>query len=145
MVIGILTNAILEQHNIINQLLADFEKIGEEDNLSMKNLFNSFKWNLDKHMFIEEENFFPIANRSNKVEMTQLQNLLKDHKDIRKIISNFVEDVSEGAKPNVTILRELLFEHENREIKSFYPLLDARLSLQKKKEIIENLKDVRLG
>lgn len=141
---GILTKAILEQHTIINKLLVEFEKV-REDKTSMVNLFNSFKWDLDKHMFIEEQNFFPVANKNDKIEMTQLQNLMKDHSDLRKIISNFAEDVSDGIKPDVMIFKELLLKHEEREIKSFYPLLDARLSLEKKKEIMENLKDVRLG
>jgi hemerythrin-like domain-containing protein len=144
MMMGILTKAILEQHTIINKLLVEFEKV-REDKTSMVNLFNSFKWDLDKHMFIEEQNFFPVANKNDKIEMTQLQNLMKDHSDLRKIISNFAEDVSDGIKPDVMIFKELLLKHEEREIKSFYPLLDARLSLEKKKEIMENLKDVRLG
>jgi hypothetical protein len=145
MVIGIITKAILEQHAIINKLLASFEKIGDEDKLAVVNLFNSFKWNLDKHLFIEEENFFPVANKNDKTEMIQLNNILKDHKDIRKIMGNFIEDISDDIKPNITIFKELLFKHEEREIKSFYPLLDARIPLAKKKEIIENLADVRLG
>ena len=141
---GILTKAILEQHAIINNLLMEFEQV-KEDRISIINLFNSFKWNLDKHMFIEEQNFFPIANNNDRIEMAQLNNLMKDHRDIREIISNLAEDVSDGIKPNVVIFKELLLKHEEREIKSFYPLLDARLSLEKKKEIIDNLRDVKLG
>jgi hypothetical protein len=145
MVLGLITKAMLNQHSIINNLLVNFEKTDKEEILSITNLFNSFQWNLNKHLFIEETNFFPIADKNNKIEMTQLKNLLKDHQDIKQIVVNLAEDVSVGIKPNVTILRELLFAHENREIKSFYPLLDARLTPAKKREIIENLNDVKLG
>ena len=141
---GLITLAMLRQHQIVNKLLLDFEKISKEDTYQIEK-FNLFKWNLNKHIFIEEENIFPVSDRNNKTEMRQLQNLLKDHKDIRGIIRNLDEEIADGRKPNTMFLRELLFAHEGREIESFYPLLDSRLSSEKKKEIVEKLKDIRLG
>lgn len=142
---GVITQAMLKQHSVINKNLLDFEKISREDTIEFVRLFNAFKWNLNKHIFIEEENIFPIADRNNKTELRQLQTLLNEHKDIRKIIDNLEEEIIDGRKPNTSILRELLFAHEGREIEGFYPLLDTRLSNEQKKTIMEKLKDVKLG
>lgn len=139
-----ITTAMLKHHQIINKNLLDCEKVSEKDSYKFNQLFNIFKWNIRKHMFIEEENIFPIADRTNKNEINQLNNLLKDHKDIRGIIESLDEELRNGIKPNTAILRELLYSHEGRETDSFYPLLDNRLPEQKKKEIIRKLKDVKL-
>lgn len=77
--------------------------------------------------------------------MKQLQNLLKDHKDIRGIIENLEDEITDGNRPNTEILRELLYAHEGREIDSFYPLLDNRLPAENKKKILEQIKDIKLG
>jgi hemerythrin-like domain-containing protein len=142
---GAITLAMLKQHQIIDKCLFDFDKIPEEDSPDITKLFQIFQWNLDKHIFIEEANIFPIADENNKTEMRQIQNLLKDHKDLRAIIKDLYEEVEEGRKPNTKILRELLSAHEEREIQSFYPLLDKRLSIERKRDILTNLKDVRIG
>jgi hypothetical protein len=142
--VGDITLAMLKQHGIVNKLLLDFEKIPKED--TYQNVkFNLFKWNLNKHMFVEEENIFTVADKNNQIEMKQLNNLIKDHRDIRGIIRNLDEEISDGRKPNTSILRELLFAHEGREIKSFYPLLDTRLPTERKNIILNQIKEVKLG
>jgi iron-sulfur cluster repair protein YtfE (RIC family) len=142
---GPITLVMLRHHQIINKLLLDAEKVPEDDTYKFKKLFDAFKWNLDKHIFVEEEHIFPVADRNNKIELKQLQNLLKDHKDIKAIIENLEEEINDDRRPNVSIMRELLYKHEGREIDSFYPLLDSRLSSEKKKDIVERLKDIKLG
>ena len=143
--VGAITLAMLKHHAIVNKLLLDFEKVPENDTYEFVKLFNLFKWNLNKHMFIEEENIFPVSDRNNKKEMNELKNLLKDHKDIREIVENLYEEILDERKPNAQILRELLMTHEKREVESFYPLLDSRLSEEKKKDILEKVKEVKLG
>jgi hemerythrin-like domain-containing protein len=140
-----ITTAMLKHHQIINKILLDFEKVDKKNTQKVSNLFSVFKWNLNKHLFIEEENIFPVADKSNPVEAKELNNFLKDHRDIKKVIESLDDDVMSGMKPNTMILREMLFSHEGREIKSFYPLLDKRLSLKDKLKILQNVKDVKLS
>ncbi len=142
---GSITIAMLRHHQIINKNLLDFEKVSKDDTYKMNKLFNVFKWNLNKHLFVEEENIFPIADRKNKIELKQLQNLLKDHRDIKKIVENLYEELMDNVKPNTSILRELLYAHEGRETESFYPLLDKRLPAEKKKEVLSRIVDVKLA
>lgn len=141
---GPITLAMLKQHQIVDKLLLDFEKIPKDDTYWIEK-FNLFKWNWNKHMSLEEENIFPVVDRNNSIEMKELRNLLKDHRDIRGIIRNFDDEIADKRKPNTMFLRELLFQHEGREIHSFYPLLDLRLSPEQKKMILSQIKEVRLG
>jgi hypothetical protein len=143
--IGEITIAILSQHRIIDQNLYDLDKTVEGDIISLKELFQTFQWNINKHMAVEEENLFTVADNTNHEEVRQLQNLMKDHKDLKEIIKNVAEEVEMERKPDTKILRELLSAHEGREINSFYPLLDKRLPVEKKKEILQGLEDVKLA
>jgi len=141
---GEITVTILKQHNIIDKNLEDFDKIPFENIPELKRLFEAFKWNIGKHLFAEEENLFTVIDNSNHEEVRQLQNLIKDHNDLKGIIKNISEEVEMERKPETKILRELLFNHEKREIDSFYPLLDNRLPSEKKEAIIKSLEDIRL-
>jgi hypothetical protein len=143
--IGPITLLMLQHHAIVNKFLSNFEKTSEKEMQKMKDSFKIFKWNLEKHFFIEETNFFTVADKDSKTEMAQLKNLLKDHKDLMIIINDLNEDVINSKKPTTTILRELLFAHERRETDSFYPMLDKRLSEKDKKEIIKKVSDITLG
>lgn len=143
---GPITILMLKHHGIVNRSLGNFEKELEKafksDNA--KYALSIFRWNLQKHFFIEEKNIFIVTDKENKTEFLQLQNFLKDHRDLMSITNNITEDILEGRKPQVIILRELLFAHERRETDIFYPRLDRRLSEEEKKEIIEKTKDVKL-
>ena len=138
---GPITLAMLQHHAIVNRFLLDFERKGSKS----QKLFDLFRWNLQKHMFAEEMNIFPVTNRKSRTEMTEMENLMKDHRDIRGIVDSLEEDISAGEKADSSVLRELLFRHEGREIDSFYPKLDERLSADEKKALVERLKDITLG
>ncbi|MCK9595726.1 hemerythrin domain-containing protein [Candidatus Pacearchaeota archaeon] len=142
--IGPITAIMLKHHAIVNRSLSDFETISEKNSIDAKESFDIFKWNLEKHMAVEEKKVFSVADKNNKKELKELKNLLKDHEDLRAIVSNIYEDVIQRKKPNVKILQELLSAHEAREVESFYPKLDERLSEEEKKEIAEEVKNVNL-
>jgi len=142
---GEITIAILNQHRIIDKNLYDFDKTEETDIPNLKRLFEAFQWNISKHLFIEEESLFTVADNTNHEEVRQLQNLMKDHKDLREIIKNIADEVGMERKPDIKILKELLSAHEEREINSFYPLLDKRLLPEKRMAIIKSLEDIRIA
>jgi hypothetical protein len=142
---GEITIAILQQHRIIDKNLYDFDKTEETDISNLKKLFETFRWNISKHFSVEEENLFTVSDNANHEEVRQLQNLIKDHNDLKEIIKNIAEEVEMERKPDTRILKELLSAHEGREINSFYPLLDKRLLPEKRMAIIKSLKDVHIA
>lgn len=142
--LGPITMAMLKHHRIINKMLDNFEKILAKAKKSA-DVFDIFRKNLEKHFFIEEVNVFPVTDRTNNAEFLQFQNLLRDHKDLREVVKNIYEEIVDEGESNVKILKELLFAHERREIESFYPRFDKRLSKEEQKEILKKVNETKLG
>ena len=140
-----ITKEMIAQHQLVNRILLDFEKTSKEDTDMMIEIFNLFKDNWTKHMLLEEAHIFPVTDKSNPIETKELNLLLKDHKDLKEIIINFEEDINSGTKPDTKVFREMLVSHEQREVQSFYPLLDKRLSVNVKQKILNDIKNVKLG
>ncbi|MCW8966217.1 MAG: hemerythrin domain-containing protein [Candidatus Pacearchaeota archaeon] len=139
-----ITKEMIAQHQLVNRILLDFEKVPENDLENIRNIFTLFKDNWMRHMLLEENNIFPITDENNMREKRELNNLLKDHKDLKEIIFNLEEDVKAERKPDIKVFREMLISHEDREIQGFYPLLDKRLSTEDKNKILQTIKNVKL-
>ena len=141
--IGPITLVMIKHHVKINKILIDFEKISNREISEFKRVFEKFRKKIEKHFFIEERNVFPVSDKNNAREVLQLENLLKDHRDLKEIIREMENDIINEKKPKTNILRELLFAHEQREVESFYPLLDNRLLEQNKKKIVDSINEER--
>jgi hypothetical protein len=131
-----------EEHKKINEMLQDFEKSETKDYKESKNLFEKFKWNLDKHFFIEEKVIFHIYNLSSEEENFDIINLLKDHKDIMWLISKVEESLNKNIKPEVIELKKLLIAHAALEDQIFYPRLDKELNEEEKALIIGRFDEI---
>ena len=141
-----ITILMLKQHNFLNGLLKKYEALEAKNrNLSkIKDYFYNFKWNLDKHFFIEEKDIFIVTDLNDKKEFELMKSLLKDHKDLRETSKKMAEEILEGHKPSSFVLSNILLGHEKREVKIFYPKLDSRLPAKEKKEIIEKSRDIKI-
>jgi len=141
-----ITILMLKQHNFLNGLLKKYEALEAKNrNLSkIKDYFYNFKWNLDKHFFIEEKDIFIVTDLNDRKEFELMKSLLKDHKDLRETSKKMAEEILEGHKPSSFVLSNILLGHEKREVKIFYPKLDSRLPAKEKKEIIEKSRDIKI-
>lgn len=135
---------MLKDHLTIDSLLKLFIKQVENDFNDYKQVmqkFNRFKWNLEKHFFIEEKIIFTIYSSSNP-ENEDLLNLLKDHKNILWIINRIEEDLENKTKPKLMSLSETLRKHASFENEVFYPKLEDELSGDEKKLILDRSEEV---
>ena len=141
-----ITILMLKQHNFLNGLLKKYEALEAKNrNLSkIKDYFYNFKWNLDKHFFIEEKDIFVVTDLNDKKEFELMKSLLKDHEDLRETAKKMAEEILEGHKPSSFVLSNILLGHEKREVKIFYPKLDSRLPAKEKKDIIEKSRDIKI-
>ena len=137
-----ISELMAEEHKKINNTLEQFEQSEIKDYEESKKLFSIFKWNLDKHFFIEEKVIFHIYNISSEEEDFDIINLLKDHKDILWLISKMEESLKSNLKPSVIELKKLLLAHSKIEDKTFYPRLDKELSVEEKALIIGRFDEV---
>ena len=139
--VGPITFLMIKHHEKINKILLDFEKVSDRDFSELKRTFEKFRKKVDLHFFIEELNIFPVSDSRNPREILRLKNLVKDHRDLRNVVREMENEISEARKPKTNILRELLYAHEEREVDGFYPLLDERLPENAKKNIVREINE----
>jgi iron-sulfur cluster repair protein YtfE (RIC family) len=139
--VGPITFLMIKHHEKINKILLDFEKVSDRDFSELKRTFEKFRKKVDLHFFIEERNIFPVSDSKNEREILRLKNLVKDHRDLRNVVREMENEISEARKPKTNILRELLYAHEEREVDGFYPLLDERLPENAKKNIVREINE----
>ncbi len=133
-------NLMDKEHRRIDFLLEEFEKVLNKDLKKAKELFSKFSWNLEKHFYIEEKVIFTIYN-SPKNEDDDLDELLKEHKEIQWELKKIKENLENNAKINILKLKTFLKSHSKFEDEIFYPKLDENLSPSEKEIIIDRAEE----
>jgi hemerythrin-like domain-containing protein len=138
---------MLGEHARILKFLKRFEEhITPLQNLpAAKKMFQKFKWNLEKHFFLEEKSIFMIYNDMQGQEVSDIFDLMKEHGTIMAFVKNIENSLMENVSPDLRTLRNILIMHARFEDRVFYPRLDDELSLEQKKEIAERVKDIMRG
>ncbi len=133
---------MLREHGKINSILNDFEKLSEINFQESRNIFDMFKWNLEKHFFVEEKVVFSIYISATEEENTEIINLLKEHKDMLWLITKAEESLKGGNIPEISELKKILGQHIRFENDFFYPKLDERLNERDKQLILERSEEI---
>ena len=107
--------------------------------LRKKNVFENFKWTLQKHFFVEEKAIFNFYEKIKGEEVHELFDLMGDHGDLLNLMKLVEENFDEDK---IEELKQLLIKHQNFEDDVFYPKLDGDLNENQKKELIEKIKEV---
>jgi len=137
----LISEIMMKEHRKIDSMLEDFEKLENTNYKESKIAFSIFKWNLDKHFFIEEKVIFHIYNSSTE-ENFDVINLLKDHKDIQWLVSKIEESLKTNLKPSILELKKSLKAHAGLEDQIFYPKLDKELNVEEKSMILERVEEI---
>jgi iron-sulfur cluster repair protein YtfE (RIC family) len=132
------------EHKRIDELLEKFEEMLSKDFKRAQEIFSEFDWNLEKHFFIEEKIIFSVYN-SSEGERDDLNELVKEHKEIIWEIKKIRENLDRGVKPNVERLKRGLIGHSRFEDEVFYPRLDDELSENEKELIFDRVDEVIRG
>ena len=102
-----------------------------------------FKFNLEKHFFIEEKIIFSAYQIENQEDDEDIENLLKDHKNMLFLIKNIEETLSKDKKPirETGELKQIMSAHASFENQSFYPRIDKELSEEQKQMMIQRAEE----
>jgi iron-sulfur cluster repair protein YtfE (RIC family) len=136
-------NLMLGAHANINRFLREFETLNASDLDKARELFERFKWNLEKHFFLEEKIIFNTFVSIFGEETEHTFELLKDHVEITQLIKKIEKNL-----PDTSLLEELktlIKAHVHFEDTVFYPNLDEVLTPMQKKEVIEKTKETILN
>lgn len=128
---------MLKEHGKLLSLLINFLK--EEDKEKARNLFENFKWTLEKHLFVEEKAIFDLYQKIKGKEVGDIFSLMDEHGDMMNLLKDFEY---ESSKERLEELKKLLIKHQKFEDENFYPKLDEMLDDYKKEELIEKIKEV---
>ena len=128
-----------KHHGQIDRLLKNFNSKLNSGSSEVELAFNTFKYELEKHFFIEEKAIFTFIY-SNDSESNEMKlELLEEHNLILDMIKRVEEDLYNGSECDLTGVRKLLTSHRLFEDESFYPKLEKELDSTKKKQIIDRI------
>ena len=135
---------MLQEHKRLNHLIDELEK--HLDNYEKtKTNFSVFKWNLEKHFFVEEKVIFDMFVNISGDETNHIFHLLGDHVKIMGTIRMLEKNLNKKIKPDLEELKQRLTLHKEFEDEDFYPDLDKRLNPEQKKKISERIKEIIRG
>jgi len=99
-----------KEPELIDRILVEFEEMLQKNFKNAKEIFSKFDWTLEKHFFVEEKVIFTIYNSSNE-DNDDLNELVKEHKEIIWEIKKIKENLDMGVKPSVIKLKGILNGH----------------------------------
>ena len=136
---------MLREHERINEFLEEFSECRNNDLNKFMEIFSRFKWNLEKHFFLEEKAIFNVLEITDGTEVSDIFDLMQEHGDILKETKKVGKTLSQNSCPDMTELIEKLQKHAEFEDHFFYPKLDNVLSHQQKEEIIKRAEEIIRG
>jgi iron-sulfur cluster repair protein YtfE (RIC family) len=141
------STAILElmvaDHAKILKLLTDVERSLGKDVAEVLKVFNTFEWELEKHMFTEEKAIFTSYTPTNIFEGYQIvPDLIKQHNELSGYLSAMRKAVMWQQPTPFKEFKDLLLSHKTFEEVSLYPRLDEELSEKQKMEIVSRIRQM---
>jgi len=131
-----ITEIMIGEHGKIDSMTEEVEKLSAGDLGKAREAFNKFKWNLEKHFFVEEKVVFNAYNSVSE-DSEDAFRILKEHKDLLWSVKKIEEALSGNARPDFSGIKKELRAHADFEDKIFYPKLDEQLS-DELKEVVKD-------
>ncbi len=134
---------MIADHGKILKLLNDVEKSIGIELVSLMKVFDTFEWELEKHIFTEEKAIFTSYSPKNIVEgYKMVPELVQQHNDILNRIRVMRKDLMWNKPVKFHEFKELIVAHKTYEEVSLYPKLDQELTTQQKQEIIHKIREI---
>lgn len=139
-----ITEIMIGDHALIEVLFMVFKENLNKDIESARKSFDEFKWELQKHIFVEEKVIFRFCDSSGSEICKTVQGLMKDHDTMLEMLNNAENDLAAGNETDVSGFQELLTNHRNIEEKILYPKLDQQLSETQKEIVVARINEIPL-
>jgi iron-sulfur cluster repair protein YtfE (RIC family) len=141
------TTSILQlmtaDHTKILKLLQDVEKSIGIELVSLMKVFDTFEWELEKHIFTEEKAIFSSYNPKNIAEgYKMVPELIQQHNELLNKVRIMRKDLMWKKPVKFHEFKEFIMAHKNFEEASLYPKLDQELSDAQKNEIILKIQQI---
>ncbi|MCX6750612.1 MAG: hemerythrin domain-containing protein [Candidatus Pacearchaeota archaeon] len=131
-----------KEHEVIESLLDDFKKSQINDSLEAKKIFQTFVWNIEKHMFLEEKILYNVYSVWDG-NIEGMFEILEQHGEIIALIKKIKNSYPD--EKNLSALKELLRDHFVLEETLLYPNLEKVLNGEQKEFLIERAQEIIRG
>ena len=133
----------MKDHGKIVKLLLDVEKSIGMELISTMKVFDTFEWELEKHIFIEEKAVFSSYKPTNIVEgYKMVPELIQQHNDILNRLRVMRKNLMWQRPIDYDEFKELIMAHKTFEEASLYPKLDQELDVSQKEEIMKKIREI---
>jgi len=134
---------MVQDHGKIVALMKNVEKNLGKDLVSLVKIFETFEWQIEKHIFTEEKAIFSSYSPTNITEgYKMVPQLIKEHNEILNTLRLMRKDIMFNRPFNFEQFKETLMVHKTFEEASLYPKLDQELSTAQKDEIIKRIQEL---
>ena len=134
---------MMKDHGKIVKLLLDVEKSIGMELISTMKVFDTFEWELEKHIFIEEKAIFTSYKPTNIVEgYKMVPELIQQHNDILNRLRMMRKNLMWQRPIDYDDFKELILAHKTFEEASLYPKLDQELDVAQKEEIMKKIREI---
>ena len=139
----VILELMTKDHAKLVKLLRDVEKsIGMELVSTMK-VFDTFEWELEKHIFIEEKAIFSSYAPTNIVEgYKMVPELIQQHNEILNKLRVMRKNLQWQRPIDYDGFKDLIMAHKTFEEASLYPKLDQELNESQKEDIIRRIREI---
>ncbi len=136
---------MVRDHDKIVKLLTELGKCIDFDKKILKRAFESFNWELEKHIFTEEKIVFISYEPEDYEEgYKMVPQLMKEHDQIYNKLKEMRNSIISGKFRDYQGFKDLLLKHKNFEEKSLYPILDEELDETTKKLVIDRINEIKI-
>ena len=106
-------------------------------------VFDTFEWELEKHIFIEEKAIFSSYKPTNIVEgYKMVPELIQQHNEILNRLRVMRKNLMWQRPIDYDEFKELIMAHKTFEEVSLYPKLDQELDVSQKEEIMKKIREI---
>lgn len=140
-----ISKVMARDHDKIVKLLNDFSKCIDLDKQILKKAFETFNWELEKHIFTEEKVVF-TSYRSEDYEegYKMVPQLMKEHDIIYNKLKEMRKCINSDESCDFKEFKIILLKHKDFEEKDVYPILDQELDETTKKMIIDHIDEIKI-
>ena len=140
-----ISKVMTRDHDKIVKLLNDFGKCIELEKQTLKKAFDTFTWELEKHIFTEEKVVF-ISYKPEDYEegYKMVPQLMKEHDIIYNKLKEMRKSINFDESCDYQEFKDFLLKHKDFEESSLYPVLDQELDETTKKMLINRINEIKI-
>ena len=110
--------------------------------IHVKEHYERFRWELEKHVFIEERAIFIHYTPLTQADNDAMVKVTKEHTEILALLRSMDEIFAETGEISIEALKDKLHAHQQLEEEVLYPRLDSELEPGAKAMVIRRIKEI---